>query len=159
MNVHFRYGSLEDVKREISETVSQNELYKLVFAEMFKFVGKSVSVRISNHLKEVFANHPLNLSFWIQGESTDLNKILRISYWSEAERSRKDFSVYILSRTWKEEFGKISLDGLKKNFGIEYRSEWISKNEKKLESGEWELYFQKIVEFEKMYNEIKEMEG
>ena len=152
----FRHNSLEDVKLEISETELKNEISKVVFREVEKFIGKKVSVRISNHLKEVFAN---KISFYILGENTDYRKELICQFWSETERRRIEYRFDLVSRNHGEEFGVIELDRLKSSFAIETRSEWISRQKDKLESGEWERYFQKIVEFKAMYETIKAMEN
>ena len=155
MHTSFRWSSLDEIRQELSDAIFRNDLRKRILNVLSEFNGKSVSIRISNKMKEVFPDKQIYISE--NGISTE--KELVFSHWNEVTRNRDDIRICLVKRPYgSTEWGKVDYSWIVSNSGIARNDEWILKISERLSNGHFERYFAKIAQFNALYNEIKEME-
>lgn len=155
MHTNFRWSSLDEIRQELSEAITRNDLRKRFLSALSEFNGKGVSIRISNKMKEIFPD----FNFYISENIMKTEKELVFSCWNEVTRKREDIQICLLKRPYgSDEWEKMDHSWIVSHSGVARNDEWILKISEQLESGHFERYFAKIAQFNAMYKEIKEME-
>lgn len=156
MNMHYRFSNIDQIKEELSETISRNDLKKKILNSLESFSGKVVNVKFEKHLKECFPE----LHIYLSENLMKTEKTLSFTLWHGEKRTYDKVSIILVSKDYSEtDWPSFNWSEAVSRNGLAGVDAWIEKTSERLVSGHWERYFQAQKQVKEMYDLCKEMEN